>query len=89
MRVADALCPDNLEYSLLLTDIVQLDVYVGSGVRGPTGDLFAGSRFALGWWDVPERPQHSSRVEPVHPVKGGPKLDQSGGGTFDHPVRCV
>ena len=44
LRVVDALCPDNLEYSLLLTDIVQLDVYVGSGLRGPTGDLFAGSR---------------------------------------------
>ena len=44
LRVADALCPDNLEYSLLLTDIVQFDVYVGSGLRGPTGDLFAGRR---------------------------------------------
>ena len=25
------------------TDIVQLDVYVGSGLRGPTSDLFAGT----------------------------------------------
>ena len=29
--------------TLLLTDIVQLDVYVGSGLRGPTSDLFAGT----------------------------------------------
>ena len=29
--------------ALLLTDIAQLDVYVGSGLRGPTDDLFAGT----------------------------------------------
>ena len=29
--------------TLLLTDIVQLDVYAGSGLRGPTSDLFAGT----------------------------------------------
>ena len=29
--------------TLLLTDIVQLDVYVGSGLQGPTSDLFAGT----------------------------------------------
>ena len=29
--------------TLLLTDIVQLDVYVGSGLRGPTSDLFVGT----------------------------------------------
>ena len=28
-------------------------------------------RFELGWRNVPERPQQSSRVEPVHPRHGG------------------
>ena len=29
--------------TFLLTDIVQLDVYVGSGLLGPTDDLFVGT----------------------------------------------
>ena len=29
--------------TFLLTDIVQLDVYVGSGLRGPTDDVFVGT----------------------------------------------
>ena len=29
--------------TFLLTDIVQLDIYVGRGLRGPTDDLFAGT----------------------------------------------
>ena len=33
--------------TFLLTDIVQWDVYVGSGLRGPTGDLFAGTGLSV------------------------------------------
>ena len=33
--------------TLLLTDSVQLDVYVGSGLRGPTADLFAGTGLSV------------------------------------------
>ena len=29
--------------TFLLTDIVQLDIYVGRGLRGPTDDLFVGT----------------------------------------------
>ena len=34
-------------FTLLLTDSVQLDVYVGSGLRGPTDDLFAGTGLSV------------------------------------------
>ena len=33
--------------TLLLTDSVQLDVYVGSRLRGPTDDLFAGTGLSV------------------------------------------
>ena len=40
-------------------------------MRSPRNSVRFILRLELCWWNVPERPQQSSRIEPVHPRHGG------------------